>query len=900
MAFDPKAYKTGVVVPLAKDRARMDAVATAIRELKSGAGDGALAAVDLPAIFAVDASSPGDLGAHFSSLEINLNKWGGNPPSASLIGQLLRAMKDAAVDYDQAPFWALQAQARVQAQAAQLAAFVQGVKADYPLSVLTPEHLERAAKGAGLASVPAADVLKAAVGAGLTVAPDFEPPKVAVPPVLMNVLTHPDFRTIADLLTFPERASDVEFIDRLRIEGRPVTLDDVVAAHRKSETAKDSNAVQDAQKALGLLKSQCADDAQLHELISAALMKQLGLLVSQGGTRLQQRDGAISRGLASVDAARLVSKLNPGGGGAAAKAASVQIAEALAAGNLADARRLASALPDNEEDKTERAAAIARLEAAESKKRALVADYERAVSARDFSAAAQALAAAVAIDSHDHSLTAKLAALPPAQPGSPTLRAEAHRVIVTWPASAEPGVKYAVVRTEGAVPHAPRDGTPIGVLTDTTTAVDDTPPIGRRVRYCVFATRDGERFSDAASDALLVLPAPSDVTAATDSASVSLSWRLPAEALAAQVTQQSADGTLTTFDVTTGQSLDIPGLTLGQRYSYAVRAVYATADGRETSAPTMIDAVPRGELTPARAFTLVGSTSSGAEAVLEASWDVVDGYTVDVWEFPIGFQVTAGARRGTAQLIAEGGRKLSALPGGGVADGRETRRFGSKDGVFVYAPITLDGDEGVLGSSLVSGVAPAITSAVAERFGDAVKLSWVWPEGDYLMEVSWHQAGSRRSSRITRAKYRSDGGITIEPAAEIADIAVATVVRTVDDEWVSAAVSVPFAGKRPTVAYTLAIKKSLFTGVTVRVTVDPRDFSGALDVEVVCATGAFMPTSAAEATLVAREQVSLTARQVHRFEYPLPKLPSPFWVRLFAAEGSAVMLLDPPTTSMKG
>ena len=77
MAFDPKGYKTGVVVALAKDRARMDAVATAIRELKSGSGEGALAAVDVAMILAVDPSNPGDLSAHFASLEINLNKWGG-------------------------------------------------------------------------------------------------------------------------------------------------------------------------------------------------------------------------------------------------------------------------------------------------------------------------------------------------------------------------------------------------------------------------------------------------------------------------------------------------------------------------------------------------------------------------------------------------------------------------------------------------------------------------------------------------------------------------------------------------------------------------------------------------------------------------------------------------------
>lgn len=900
MAFDPKGYKTGVVVALAKDRARMDAVATAIRELKSGGGDGALAAVDVAMILAVDPSNPGDLSAHFASLEINLNKWGGNPPSASLIGQLLRAMKDAALDYQEASFWAGQAQAQAKARAGQIAEFVRGVKADHPLGVITPEEFDRATKGAGLVSFPAVELTKAAAASGLTVTPDFDIPDTAVPPVLMNVIAHPDFRTIADLLVFPGHARSVEFIDRLRIDGNAVTLADIASAHRHSETAKDSNAVQDAQKALGLLKTQCADDSQLHRVVAAALMKQAASITAQGGTRLQQRDGLVGRGLAEVDAARLVSKLNPGGGSGAAKPPSVQISGALAAGNIAEARRLASALTDSDGDRQDRAAAVARLNAAESDKRARLGEYEQAVAARDFGAAARALAAAIQIDAHDHSLTARRDALPPGAPGSPSLRAEGSQVVVAWPASAEPGVRYAVVRTEGVAVHTPRDGVPIGTITEVTSVTDDAPPIGRRARYCVFATRDGNRFSDAASEELLVLPAPSDLVATVDTSQVSLSWRMPSEALAAQIVQQAADGTESTFDVTAGRSLDIPGLTLGQRYSYAVRAVYATADGRSTSEPARIEAVPRGALTAVRDFAIAASMTDAGESVLEASWLAVDGYSVDVWEFPIGSAAPAGHRSTSAELAARGGRPLVARPGGDSSGGRETRRFESGGGVFSYAPVTVDDDGGVVGTSLVSGVAPSVTSPVAERFGEAVKLSWVWPDGDLVMEVSWMQGGSRRSARITRARYRADGGVTLQPAGEISQIAVATVVRTVDDEWVSAAVAVPFAGKRPAVTYSLAVKKGMFKGGVVQVSVDPLDYSGPLEVELVCATGAFMPTRASDGASVARERLTLTARQPHRFEHPLPKLSSPFWVRLFVADGSAVTLLDPPTTSMKG
>jgi hypothetical protein len=901
MVFDPKRYKVDVVVPLAKDRTRMDAVAAAIRDLKSGAGESALAPVDSSMLFGIDPRNPGDLAAHFATLELSLNKWGGNPPSASIIKQLLHSIKDAGLAYDQPAFWVAQTKNQEKAQAAQLDGFMAGVKADYPLGVLTPEQLERAAKGAGLGSVSAGTLVSTAQRAGLAVSEDFDAPVVAVPPILTTVLHHPDFRTIADLLVFPGQATSVSFIDQLAVAGRTITMADIAAAHHNSETAKDSNAVQDAQKALGLLKNQCSSDAQLHSLVRASLLKQIASIVGQGGTRLQQRDGLVALGISAVDASRAVSKLSPSGGGSVAKPASLQISEALASGNPAEARRLASALPDVEEDRADRAAAVVKVDDAERQKKTHVDAYDRATAVRDFGSAAHALRNALAIDSMDAVLQSKLDALPPAKPDVPTLVAEGRRVVIAWPAVAENGVKYVVVRNEGgASPVAPNGGAPVGPPLEGTSVADEHASIGKRVRYTVFATRDGKSFSDGAGAELLVVPAPTDLVAAVDVSQVSLSWQMPSEAIAAQVIQHAADGTVETIDVTTGSTLSVRGLTLGMRYAFGVRAAYATADGRELSAPTQIDATPRGAIGAAQNFEVVAIQSDAGSESLQMSWRDVEGYPVDVWAFPVGYQSQPGERATSATLVSSGGRRLTPLPGGSITAGVVTRRFAAGSGVFTYAPVTTDGDGGVLGTTVVSGVAPAATGLAAERFGDGVKISWVWPEGDFIMEVSWSQDGRSRSSRVTRAKYRVDGGVTLSPSLGISDIAVATVVKVADDEWVSAPWPVAFAASRPTIGYTLTLKKGFFKAGSVDVRIDPGDYSGTLDVELVCATGPFMPIKPSDGSVIHSERLTLTAQETLTLTSAIPKIPSPHWVRLFTSDASSVVLLDPPTAQMKG
>ncbi|MDN5892788.1 MAG: hypothetical protein L0H93_02080 [Nocardioides sp.] len=896
MTFDPKAYKKDVLVPLAKDQAASAAVDTAIRALSQGKGAAALAGLDSTALFAVDPADLGDLPSHFKQLGLALNKFGTMPPSADKVRRLLQASQSAGLTLEEPSFWHQQSADRAHAQAAQLDGFVENLKTENPLGVLTTEQLGRAAAAAGFGNIPAQTLNSAAEAKGLMVTHELTMPSSTVPPVLLKATGHAEFRTLLDLLTFPDLAADATFIDGLTSSGRPLTVGDVASALGQSERARDSSAVQDAQKTLGLLKKQCQDDTALHQLVLATVMKHLAGHVKPGGSRLQQRDALVGMGIGRADAARAVAFLNPSGAAGVRSAASLQISEALSAGKLAEARRLADSLSEDDDDRAERTSSLARLTAAESQKATLLSAYRTAWEARDFPEAERALNAAIRIDTEDPSLPQKLEEIPPARPGA--LQADIRGGVVHLSWSAVPGATSVVVRSEGTAPVSPGAGIPVGRGQDLLQLVDDGAPAGRHVGYSVFTTRDGRTFSDPATAQIAVLPVPSALVATTDSSQVELSWQLSPRALAAEVVQQNSDGTTTTHPVANGSVLTVKGLSLGVKYVFDVRAIYLTQQGREASQPARIEATPRGELAPAPDFSVQSVTMDGGSGV-KASWHPVAGYEVEVWAFPRDYRALSGSIEPLAALRARGGVRLTPLVGQTGSAERAVRTYRA-EGISVYVPVTLDGERGRLGEPVVSGAAPNIRDGVAERFGNAVKVSWVWPTGDYLMEVSWKKDGAPRSGRITPAKYRAGGGFMIPAVEGVGEIAVATIAKASDDEWASAPVPIPYTTARPALEYAVAIKKSLFAGPTVTATIDPRGFSGVLDVTLVVASGALMPATARSGDVIARQSLALDADGPAVLRASIPKLRSPYWVRLFVEDTAPVVLLDPPTSQMKG
>lgn len=897
MTFDPKSYKRDVLVPLAKDKVRTAAIDAAIRDLSTGKGHSALAALDLAALLAVDSVAPADLSAHLRSLRSLLNKWGRNPLSADKVRLVIKAVDDAGIDIETPEFWTAHAGRQDAARSDAVRGFVRGVIQENPLGVLTAPAFMDAARGAGLGQARPAALQEAARSGGLTIVAELEEPRIDVPPVLVSVVEHPQFRTLVDVITFPDLAEDVTVVDALSSGGRSLTTAEVGRAHERSQRARDSDAAQAAQKALGALKKQCANGADLHALVLAAMLKQVAGTVQPGGPRLAQRDHLTAAGLSAVDAARLVVHLNPAGGRTAS--ASQLIVRALADGDLGEARRLADALPRDPEDDTAREDVTGRLADAEMRKRSLVEQADEAAARRDFTTADEALRRAAEVDRGDAEIVGRRAALPPGPPTRLSPRpVEGGGVGLSWPAVVGADVRYRVVRDETTVPTTPRDGHAVATGTAATTVVDDDAPIARTLHYAVFATRDGRIYSDPATASLTCLPPIERLEHSANRSGVVLSWTAHPAALGAQVSVLTAGAEPVMHEVS-GTSLAVRSLELGRAYTFAVRAVYAVEGHRALSEPRQVAASPRGAFVPPEEFSLHPGGGPGTSA-LRASWRDVPGYDIELWALPLDLAVVPGSPLPLDDLERRGGRRLRPLPGGTRRRGTTSQEFPAT-GVAAYCALTIDGTRGVPGERIVSGVAPSATGVRADRLGGGVRLSWEWPDGDVLIGISWLQDGVPRDRRVTRAKYTSDGGVLIAHAHGISDLAITTIVRAGEDEWTSPPSPVPWVAALPELGYKLAIRKGMFRPPTATVTVDPGAYTGTADVELVLSTDSYLPSTARSGDVIARRTLSFEANTPAEFDLELPrKVPSPFWLKLFPAAGATVLLRDPPTSQMKG
>ena len=894
--FDAAKYKNSVLVPLAKDKGRLEVLQQVIRDVQGDAGVEAAARLDLAELFSVSASmSAQDLVAHLKSLEMTHNKQK-SLPSSQLLKKLLELLKKAGEDVSDPAFWKKMSVARSQALKGQVDEFARAFAEEHPLKVVTPELVADSLVGVGLGALQMSDLESALSKHGVEIKPDFDLPKVSLPAAVRKAIEHPEFRTIIDVVSRPEKPKDVKVIDELTFgsPAKSITPGDVSNAKvllQQQEAQVEEGARQAAQNALGAL-TDFKSGADLHALVLASLVEITENLLRRGSPRVTVRDELTKRGVHQVDASRLVAKLS-----ASTQVLGVNdVAERLADGALGEARRILDNLPSGaKEDEAEMARVAGLVEAAELKKQGWLEKYESARRDRDYVAAATALRGALAVDTEDEELRSALERLPPLPPGNLSLRISGRAVDITWSPDAHESVQYSLLRTTAEVPVHQNDGRVLVSEFGGTTFRDESPPIGVEVRYSVFATRDGIAFSDSATAQSVVLPAPLDLNASAGTFDVSLSWSTPAEAAGALVTQTDPDGSRRDHRPTTPGQLSVAGLTTGTKYRFAVKALYILSDGkRMESAPVEVDATPRGIIRTVDDLR-VESSPGGHRAL----WTTVVGYTVELWALPITAQPTAGTRMGSADLTKLGGRRLTLRPGS--ASGLTAREFDALTDVSLIVPLTLDGDGGLIGSPQVAGSAPSARKPTAERFGDELRVSWEWPKGDYVVEVGWFQGGTEQTRRVTRSAYNEDGGVRLPGAEGIRDVTVATVARAGAQEWVSSPLKVPVSGLRPAISYTLDVKRSRLGGRgTVSVSASAAQFRGKVETMLVLKEAKFMPSDRTDGAAVDRRTLDFSGGEVAPFIVELGKVSTPFWIRLFAATDSAVRVTDPPTSQMRG
>ena len=903
--FDAKKYRDTVLKPHSRGEG-YEQLREVLAELHRDPGSGGYAKLDLGMLFGVPSPvSEPELKEWRTKIEPALNR-AQQLPAAKLLKQLLDVLSTQGKPLTEPSFWGgLQAD-KHKLQLAALDTGMQQLRSEYPLDVVALDELKARLATIGISSVTDGSIASVATQHGLNIQPSFTLPTEGIPPAIQPVWKETsqftEFRSMAEVVLMhrPEDLRDVTFIERLGTPLGPITTADIEHARLKSEQGRDTNALQNAQKLLGAMKAACPSDSALHAVILSSLAELATAHLGRGRPQLAVRDHLHAIGFDRVDASRLVAALGASSGAAAGpKLGLNDVRELVSRGELGEAERMLSALESDSEEAADHASLTEQIAQLRVKKQQAVSEYHTALSARDFTAASAAMATAISIDQGDATLPPLRDALPPAAPVSFQAREQGPTVQLTWTPSPGGEVSYTVVRSLDRAPATVGDGDRVAAGVAALTYTDSAPSIGSRSFYAVFATRDGTLFSDGTTAEVTVLPPPTALASVSAETSAQLTWSNPSGAAGTSITQTMPDGTRIEHEVHQGSTLQITGLTSGATYRFAAHSWYLLDSGRQLSAPVSISVVPRGAASTVTDLEVAADPAGGGERLI-ATWTPSAGFEVELWRFPRNAALPEGTLTDGAALTAVQGVRLN-LGGVRATGTRASGRLPELHEVVRIAPVTITDDGYLVGYSQVTGNAPRATQIVTEAFGDELGVSWEWPEGDYIIELGWHDGERQRTRRVTKARYRSDGGAKLAGAASIAALTIATVVRVDGDEWVSTPATVPLSEPRAAHAatYRMSIKRALFGGkITCHITATADATGFTIPADIVLKRGAVMPFDATDGTVQAH--IDLDFRESTTFEHTiqLAKEASPFWVCVFPRDGS---LLDPPPTSeLKG
>lgn len=660
----------------------------------------------------------------------------------------------------------------------------------------------------------------------------------------------------------------------------------------------DSQAVRAADQAAGILKTEATAGTDLTALALFHLIKEV---------RASRVDGTGPRPLFAQLRATKLRKTDAGhiavsllAEAAAPRDPAAEVQELLAEGRLLAAQQVATTMSGEPGQKAQET--VQRQHEQVDRLRADAAADLRA--GREEQAAAR-LREALVLGSDVPGLADELAALPAAPVAGVTAVGDGGGVRIAWrPAPGHDGATtYRVVRGERRDPDDVTDGQEIPVGRDTgPAAADATPPVARRLHYAVFARSGGGRWSRPTCATVQVIPPVDELKVEGGKGCVTGRWKAHPDVVAVEVSRSTGSGG------GPGERIAVEGTrgfrdetaVDGTQYFYSVVACYRTPDGGAAlrSAPVVARGATRLESKPVAALTAIPATASelaaGDGLAVRLSWRQRPGAAIVIrrsaqpcpWgygELVTGVQMDGYGTEVDGRLTAKGESITLVTP---VPSGRS-----------IFVPFTLGTDGGVRGQDAVIDLTTPLQRVAAQRFGDDIRVTWVWPDGVSAADVRW--AGGHR--RITVAQFRDEGGCQVRGVPRVSRVEVTAVILGLgSDESQAPAISVAVDERPPELRYELRRRGShLIGGMTCTVTITGAERVTGATLIVIAAPGVVMPRSSDAGIEIARQPLDVRPAEPVIVEAPVPKLRKPYWLRCFLAEPAPALLIDPPVSQLK-
>jgi hypothetical protein len=706
-------------------------------------------------------------------------------------------------------------------------------------------------------------------------------------------------------LLFPQ-LSAFSLLDSFIVTPRPVDRDAAISLHtaekraRELDTLPDSPSTRAQREAVGILVSEAKAGTDLTALVLFHLLQDVRDKHAEGAQPRTLFTLLTRRGLHGPDAGRIVVSVLAESVPRPAHAERdplASVTELLAKGRLVAAHQLAATVAGPAGEQA-RAAVQRQREQVEDLRRDAAKELR---AGRDEHARAR-LREALQLASDLPELAAELTRVPAAPVTMVIANPEGSGIRIAWRPAPDHGeaTKFRVIRTEGHEPVGVEDGReiPVGPGHSST---DAAPPVGRRVHYAVFARTAGGQWSLPACASAQVVPPVTDVVIEGGRTTVTGCWRTHPDVAAVEVHRSAgvpeAHGEPLTVD-RNRRFCDETAID-GVQYFYTLTACYPHPGGGGAlrSAPVVVRGATRPEARPVT--TLTATPTAGAGLMMRLSWSQRPGSEIVIR------RSTQPCPWAYGQAVA-----LTELAGYGVElDGTLTVKGESitlvtplPPGRSYCVPFTLDIGSAVRGQDTVVDLADPVRRLRAQRFGDDVRVTWLWPDEVNAADVQW--AGDAQRScghrRVTVAQYRAEGGCQLRGVPAVSRVDVVAVMLGESGECRSSTTSVLVEKRLPQLSYQLRRSGHRFTGgMRCVVTLSSEQPVNDVTVIIVAAAGHAMPSSPDGGVELLRQRIMINPATPVVLEAPVPRLPKPYWLRCFLAEPAPVQLSDPPLGQLK-
>ncbi|NVC25349.1 hypothetical protein E7Z53_18190 [Kocuria salina] len=699
-------------------------------------------------------------------------------------------------------------------------------------------------------------------------------------------LLHPEAKNFSIVRGFsvPSKAD-------ARLDGDAVGTQLVRAEKLQVSPANDAR-----REALRFLKS-VAKDKHLHQLALHNLAQLARRSSNLGIAGVRQQ--LVKVGLTATDAAALA-VLTSGAGPSDAVIGPARIETLLAEGRLREATQAANELPSTFKD--ERARLIARVETARACYDQLIKEALELLAIPDEVTALSRVRDAAAISADEAEQV--LATIPLAPPSAPIAGVEENTAHIHWKPNLghSEDTTYVVRRGENVAPTSVVEG--IGVFTGKShEASDQQVAVARVLYYSVFATAPGRPASRSATTTLIVAPPVVDLKADIGPDHVTFRWSGHPHVYRFIATQRLADGQRSTRDVI-NNSVRLVGLPEGQPVSIEVIAEYQAPDGRPLrSEPRDISAIPRSRARPIEAIR-ARPAASGGDSNVAINWARVDNSDVRIRRskspspWPPGTWIESDDFTGfgceVSGRITNRGNDVTLEAS--VPEGQ----------IHHIVAFSIGGTGIVVGRSTVIGVTEPVKRLGVQQFSGYAKLTWIWPDGSTLAEVTWESDGSDKDAvgveKVKLSEYDRNGGFNVPLGQGDTVVEVRSLMVVGDSAIGSSPVQVVVKASRASkVQYSVESSPRLgpLGGRTKRFIFEADTPITGARLRIVATQGLVMPSSEDGSTLLTEIELALRPGTKHVETVSIPKyIGRPYWVRCFAAD-DRLELLDPPINALK-